>query len=252
MRKSEELKKKNVARLALALVIILLTFLAAASGVSFAKMYGEGESNGAPSSVAVPVAKGGFKNVYRTDAAGKRESVAFDGDDSSLTIRDVEPNDVLDVFYYITDAEGNQKNEVLLKATVTVGVRLEMIPSETGVHITEYFAGWKEYGEDDGVKNGGLLEVYGVFGAKENEIRASKSSTGKVDYSGGTLFVETDEESGAISNKFGIYLEPSGYASEYVYHFRFTLPKQNAETESYAGARLYMDINALFEQSAGR
>lgn len=242
--------KKNFGRIATAVLLLVLTLLAAVSGITFAKLYGVGEGESAPSAIAVPVARSGYKQIFRTDAAGKREAVSFGGGATSVTVKDVEPEDILDIYYYVTDTDGLKINEVLLETTVTVCVRLEMLMQETGSKREEYFAGWKEYNTaEDGVKNGGLLQIYGVSGGMENEIRPSRNTSGKVDYSGGVLLTETEGE--AIYNKFGLYMEPNGYSSEYVYHIRFVLPKQNAETENYAGARLYIDINALFEQSAG-
>lgn len=239
--------KKNKIRLMTVIFLLLSVLLATVSGVTFAKLYGEGGSNTAPSAVATPVAKSYYKAIYRTALSGGQETVAFVGGSDSVTVNDVEPNDTLDIYYAISDSDGARRNEVLLRATVTVCVRLEMIVSG-GNRNTEYFAGWKEYGSSDGVKNGGLLQVYGVSGNAENEIRTAENSSGKVDYTGGTLLVETEEEK--TVNRFGFYISPEkDSASEYVYHIRFVLPAQGAETESYAGARLFIDINALFEQS---
>lgn len=242
-------KERNKLRLAAAIIVLLFVLLATVSGVTFAKLYGDGESDGAPATVATPVALSYYKAIYRTDSAGKTETVGFSGGAGSVTVNDVEPRDTLDIYYAITDSDGVRHNEVLLKATVTLGIKLVM-KMNSGSIQTEYFEGWKEYAPADGVKNGGLLQVYGVAGGAEHEIRASQVSGGKVDYSGSTLIVEKVGDE--IANKFGFYISPEeGTVNEYVYHFRFRLPEQGSETESYAGARLYIDINALFEQSFG-
>ena len=231
----------------LVVMIILLVAIASLGGISFSKYYGEyGKGDDKTSHIAEPIAVLENKAIYRTDSSGNREIVDFDKSSDTVTVKDVEPQDVIDYYFTVTDKDGKSYNEVLMKVTLSLTVRLEMI-LESGVKSTVYFAGWESYDEDDGIKNGGELKIYGVIGGDESQIRKPQSGGDGVDYSGYTLYVA--EEDGATVNKVGFYISPYGVsAKEYTYHISFTLPKQSEETERYAGARLYFDTEMLAEQ----
>ena len=236
-------------KLAIISVVLAIVVTTCFGAVTFARYRNDFNHEGNNAHVASMVAKLDFKSVYRTDSEGNKERIAFDRNEKTITVKDVEPQDVIDYYFVISDADGASRNEVLLQITLAIAVRLEMIYANENSVGKEYFEGWKAYSESDGVKNGGYLQIFrGNDEQNESQIRPSASGSDGVDYTGYTLHVENDGE--RIVNKTGIYLQPYDQAvSEHVYHVSFTLPKQSSDAENYAGARLYFDINMDCEQA---
>lgn len=244
-------RTKNVnLKLFVVALALLLAITLAAGGVTFSRFYDDFENKGNVR-VAQPVAKITSSAVYRTDKDGNRETIDIDSNSSLITVKDVEPEDVIDYYFSITDTSGTLHNEVYLKVDLSVGVKLEML-QQGGAKTTEYFKGWHTYGDEDGIKSGGRLEIYRVSGG-ESQIQPNASGSTEIDYTGYTLFIDENAEDGSIANKTGLYITPNeGTAKVYSYHVRFVLPKQNEETQKYVGAKLYMDIDMLAEQIESR
>lgn len=236
-------------KLAILALVLAIAVTLSFGAVTFAKYRDDFNQNGNDAYVASTVARLGFKEIYRTDSEGNKERVAFDRNEETVTVKDVEPQDIIDYYFVISDADGTSKNEVLLQVTLAITVRLEMIFTDSNSVGNEYFEGWKAYSDEDGVKNGGYLQISrGNDKQNESQVRPSSSDSGEVDYTGYTLCIEQNGDE--IVNKTGFYLQPYNQAvSENVYHVSFTLPKQNSDTENYAGARLYFDINMTCEQA---
>lgn len=236
-------------KLAIIVVVLALAVTLAFGAVTFAKYREDFSHEGNNGHVASTVAKLDFKAIYRTDSEGNKERIAFDRDEQTITVKDVEPQDVIDYYFSISDADGASRNEVLLQITLAITVRLEMIFSGENSVSKAYFEGWKTYSDSADVKNGGYLQIFrGNDEQNESQIRPSSGESSEVDYTGYTLHV--DKSGDEIVNKTGFYLQPYSQAvSEHVYHVSFTLPKQSSDTENYAGARLYFDINMACEQA---
>lgn len=236
-------------KLAITVIVLAIAVTLTFGAVTFAKYREDFAHEGNNGHVASTVAKLDFKAIYRTDSEGNKERVAFDRNEGTVTVKDVEPQDVIDYYFVISDADGAVRNEVLLQITLSITARLEMIFSDSEEVGKEYFEGWKEYSETDGAKDGGYLRIFrGNDEQNESQIRPSSSDSSEVDYTGYTLHVEKNGNEAV--NKTGFYLQPYSQAvSEHVYHVSFTLPKQSSDTENYADARIYFDINMECEQA---
>lgn len=235
-------------KLVLIIVSLVLAITLIAGAVSYAR-FREDFNPTNDAYIAPALATIDFTSIYRTDAEGVKERISFEKNGGTVTVNDVEPQDAIDFYFAVSDANGVSVNEVLLKITLTVSVRLEMIFSNSNAVRQEYFEGWKTYGIEDGTKNQGYLKILrGGNEANESQIRPSSGTSHGVDYTGYSLHIE--KNNGKILNKFGFFMQPYSQAiSEYVFHVSFTLPTQSAETENYAGARVYFDVNMDCEQS---
>lgn len=239
-------KKRNLSLIPFFLAA-LFAVIAVGGSATFARFYGEYEKK-KEAGVAVVVAKLETNSVYRTDSEGMRISVAFDPTSESTSVKDVEPEDVIDYYFTITGADGRKENEVSMKVTLVIRVRLEMIIPGENVIRTCYFAGWKNYTAADGVRSGGSLKLYhGAEGENETDIRPSIGGGEEVDFSGNKLSVSNNAD-GSIDNKTGLLMTADDDKKDHAYHIRFRLPEQSSVTESYAGAKVYFDIGIIAEQ----
>ena len=100
----------------------------------------------------------------------------------------------------------------------------------------------------DGVRAGGSLTLYhGAEGENETAIRPSIEGGEEVDFSGNKLSV-SDNADGSIDNKTGLLMAADDDKKDHAYHIRFRLPEQSSVTESYARAKVYLDIGIIAEQ----
>ena len=238
-------RKSNVIAVIIALMIFIISVSATITFSRFSDGYRRDDEGAKP---ADAIAKVEVNAVYRK-AQGVRTSAAFDKKADTVTLYDVEPEDEIEYYFTVSGIDGTRSNEVTMNVTLNISVRLETIATDgTGKH-TDYFAGWTRY--EGGIKDNGYLRVYhGGESDSSREIRLSSSGSQEVDYTGNTLAVVTTAES--TVNKTGLVMAADDAKKEYAYHLVFALPRQNAEKESYAGARVYFEIQSVAEQAKVR
>ncbi len=241
-------KKKNAKKLLLTLISVLAVFTIGGT-ITFARYYEGFEKNTESVRVADAIAKIEVNSVYRTDNENNKISTAFDKKSNTVMLYDIEPEDEIEYYFTVVGTEGKRANEVTMNAVLSVEVRLETISTNGNGKQIDYFAGWKQYTSDDGVKDGGYLKIYhGSETDSEKDIRPSSSGQSEtVDYTGNSLTIISAES--YIINKTGLVMRADDGKKEYPYHLKFTLPKQNSEKENYAGARVYFDIQIVAEQA---
>lgn len=229
--------------------VAVLVVFAIGGTITFARYYEDFEKNTESVKIADAIAKIEVNSVYRTDSDNNRISTAFDKNSSTIMLYDVEPEDEIEYYFTVVGTEGRRANEVTMNATLSVTVRLETISISANGKQIDYFAGWKQYTTDDGVKDGGYLRIYhGSETDSEKDIRPSSSGQSEtVDFTGNSLSIISADNS--IINKTGLVMRADDGKKEYPYHLKFKLPKQNSEKENYAGARVYFDIQIVAEQS---
>lgn len=244
-------KKKNAKAISVILVLIIAV-LTIGSTITFARFYGKYENKNDNVKIASAVMKTEVNHVWR-EREGVEDSktfAKFDKNSGTVTLSDVEPEDTIAYYFTVTGMGENKTNEVNMKVTVSITVRLETIARDGGGNSVDYFAGWKRYGEngvDDGVKNGGYLQIFrGAKDEKPSEIHESSAGGTEVDYTGNSLLVTNDNL--VTTNKTGFIMRADDAVKEYPYHIIFKLPRQNSETENYAGARVFFDVQAVAEQ----
>ena len=244
--------KKSAKNLKLFSVLCALILAIAVIGesITFAK-FSDGYDKGADGvKIANAFAKIEVNSIYRTDSQKNKISVAFDKKAQSIMLYDVEPEDKIEYYFTLSGIEGQEENEVTLNVTLSITVRLETIATDgSGKHV-DYFGGWTLYTDKEGVKDGAYLEIYhGAENGSSKDIRpSSKDQDTSVDFTGNSLTRITDE-TGVITNKTGLVMAADDAKKEYPYHLAFTLPRQNAEKENYAGARVFFEIQAIAEQA---
>ncbi len=239
-------KKKKLSYVSLVFALILI-IVSIGGTVTFSRYYSGYEKDTQNTKVAAAVARVEVNSIYRTDSESNRISMTFDKNADSVTLNDFEPEDKIEYYFTVSGIDGKIINEVNLNVTLSISIRLVTISAEGSGQRTDYFAGWTIYTDDDGVKNGGYLEVYhGAENESETQIRPAGSQTTDVDFTGNSLTVI--ESTNSIVNKTGLVMNADATKKEYAYHLVFTLPKQDSEKENYAGARVYFDIQAVAEQ----
>lgn len=225
----------------------LLTLLIGTASYSLAR-YGSSLREDPSAHVATFSVNYTHKELTRTGINGSYEVVPFTQGASTVVIQDVEPADTIDYYFSLSDTDGEVFNEVAMKIAITVTVRLEMMLTGGGVS-TVYFSGWKSYDNDVTIASGAYLQLYSDNANIDKDILPPQTAITDIDYSGNTLLVRTDA-TGKAENVIGLTMKPySGSASEYIYHLRFLLPRQEVDTESYVGARVYIDIDVNAEQA---
>ena len=244
-------KAKRIPFLSLILALVLL-ILAIGGTATFSKFYGGYKNKNDAVKIADAVAKIEVNSVWITPAQGVSTSVKFDINSDSVTVNDVEPEDEIAYYFTVNGVDGKRINEVTMNVTLSIGIRLETISSDSTVK-KYYFEGWRDYTEKNGIQSNDVrycayLEVFhGARGESETQIPQPQTSTTVVDFTGKSLAVIKNED-GSIVNKTGMVMNADDENKEYAYHIKFKLPKQSSETEKYAGATVYFDISALAEQ----
>lgn len=242
------IKEKKLKNLLIMFVAVLAVFTIGGT-ITFARYYNDFEKNTESVKIADAIAKIEVNSVYRRDSDNNRISTAFDKNSNTIMLYDVEPEDEIEYYFTVVGTEGKRANEVTMNATLSVAVRLETISTDGSGKQADYFAGWKQYTTDDGVKDGGYLRIYhGSETDSEKDIRPSSSGQNEtVDFTGNSLSIISVDNS--IINKTGLVMRADDGKKEYPYHLKFKLPKQNSEKENYAGARVYFDIQIFAEQA---
>lgn len=228
-------------------MFLVLTIFVFFGTATFAKFYGDYEKKTESVKIADAVMKIEINSVYRYDSQKNKITAAINKNSDTVTVNDVEPEDEIECYFTVSGADANRVNEVTMNAVLSISVRLETIKIDANGKNVDYFAGWKQYSAEDGVKDGGYLSIYhGAETDSEKQIRPSEAASSEIDYKGNRLLVVT--ENSAIINKTGLTMGADDAKKEYAYHLKFKLPKQNSEKENYAGARVYFDIRAVAEQ----
>lgn len=240
---TEKLKKLKPISVIIALIVFILTIGAT---ITFSR-FSDGYNKDNDVKIANAVAKIAVNSVYRTSQDNVRISASFDKNADSITLYDVEPEDEIEYYFTVSGIDGQRVNEVTMNVTITVTVRLETIAADGSGKRVDYFAGWTVYDETDGIKDKAYLKVYrGGENDSARDIRPSSSGGADVDFSGNTLSIVNTAD--GILNKTGLIMSADDGKKDYPYHIAFTLPKQNAEKENYAGARVFFEIQAVAEQ----
>ena len=238
-------KAKRIPFFPLILALVLL-ILAIGGTATFSKFYGGYKNKNDAVKIADAVAKIQVNEVTRTDAQGATKQIKFDTNADSVALEDLEPEDVIEYAFTVYGVDGKRVNEVNLNLTLSIGVRLETISSGSALK-KHYFVGWQNYSGEEyktDVRYCGLLRI---FHGNGNDIRQPETPTTAVDYTGKSLAV-VENADGSVINKTGAVMRADDEIKEYAYRIKFTLPKQSSETENYAGATVYFDINVLAEQ----
>lgn len=229
------------------LILVLIALIASIGGtVTFSRFYDGYRNINDSVKVADAVAKIEVNQITLTDAQGTKQ-VKFDANADTVTVNDVEPEDVIEYYFTVHGTDGKRVNEVNMNLTVSIGVRLETIYSGSALK-KHYFAGWQRYSDEAYRKDVRYCGYLQIFHGNGNDIRQPETPTETVDFTGKSLAVVEGADN-SIVNKTGLVMRADDDVKEYAYRVRFTLPKQTSETENYAGATVYFDINVLAEQT---
>lgn len=241
-------KKRKGLKVVSAIFALAAFILAIGATVTFAKFSGNYVKDEEHVKIADAVAGIVVDSVYRTSQDGNRISVAVDKKADTVTIYDVEPEDDIEYYFTVSGIDGQRVNEVTMNVTLNISVQLETIATDGSGKHTDYFGGWTVYDESDGIKDKAYLRVYhGGESDSSKDIRPSATGSTEVDFTGNILSIITND--GKTINKTGLVMGSDDGKKEYSYHLIFTLPRQNAEKENYAGARVFFEIQAVAEQA---
>lgn len=240
-----KISRKKAAAICILAILILLSAVAA---FSLSRFYTKA-SHANDAKTAGFVVKYSHKALSRTGINGSYEAISFSENDESVIINDVEPSDTVDYYFSLADINSTGVNEVAMNVMISVSVRLEMMASG-GEITTSYFSGWHEYGDSDGTASGASLKIYASNSGTDRDIRPPFSPMSDVDYSGNSLYIGKNENTGEIFNIIGLRMKPyDGDVTENIYHLKFLLPKQEADAAGYVGARVYFEITVHAEQA---
>lgn len=255
----DKLRKSFHKVLLIALPLLLLA-VTALGAVTFSRYINPKDQAGG-GRVAHAVSKYEHKELtrisYKQDEGGQefreKETIPVDNASDTLEIADIQPQDEIRYIFSISDTDGELRNELLLRVTVTIRVRLEMLKIDGGVTSVEkvYFGGGLQYSDGD-VRSGAVLTLwhYRLSDGTTVAIAPPENGGSAVDYTGNSLYVSGSDESG-YTNQTGFYMPPSKDAAknEAAYLLVFRLPEQAMSTENYAGAKMYIDVTVASEQA---
>ncbi len=258
------INKSNVRRRAIYALILSVLFISVTifGAVTYARFYTSYRE-----AIEAQVAKYAFDfqnvSLKRKDKENREEVIAIDRDAETCEINDIQPNDVIDYVFVISDADGTKYNEVRLRVTLNITVRLETmeITENAGAVVTEkssvYFSAFGHPAEttpNTDLRQGAEMKLFKINGEHEYDILPADNRD-KVDYNCEQLWVnevsatENGKPVDRIENKVGFYMEPySGAVTGNRFRLQFKLPNQVVDLTNYAGARLLINVHADVEQ----
>lgn len=239
---------KTGKRVAAAVCALLLIICIVCGGITFAR-FREAFIENAGAQVANAVAHYARNGLYRTSDEGS-VIVPIDQNSSRISVSDIQPEDVIDFYFSVTDTYGNLKNQVPLRIEISFSVCLRI---RTDDKLSDMYAQAGEtYSSDNLLVNSQVLfykdAYFADHGNASNGIDVLPDNTlSSTDFSGELLFVANDGE--RIVHSTGFYFAPAGDAAT-AKSFRLSVkvPGQADNVDTYAGAQIIIDLSVAVEQ----
>lgn len=194
-------------------------------------------------------------SLFRISEDNKKEEIILNQTDDKIVINDITPLDTIDYKFSISNQDGEKKNEVLMKVTITFSSYLKIrktidsTEKEGTVSFENYYISMLEDYTGDGA---GLLINSDIrffaFDSDGNSIeKFADNGISEVDYSCNKILVE--DTTTKYNHKIGFYLDLAANKSQVnTFELSFKIPGQAAIADKYIGAQYIIDLDVEAEQ----